>query len=247
MGDAIAVLIVERETLFQRGLVGCLGADPAVRVVGSAGSAAEGYRLADELVPDVVLVGTALPDAPGLAAAAELRRRFPALAAVVLAEAASDEALFAAIRAGAAACVGRDVAEDALLALVKRAAAGEYPINEQLLGSPAVAARVLERFRADAAAPLAAADAFARLTERELQVLKGVRDGMTNAAIGEALGISDQTVKNHLSSVLRKLAVNDRTQAVVLALRRGWLSIDEEPASVGVGAGAPSVGVRGLR
>ena len=246
MGDAIAVLIVERETLFQRGLVGCLGADPAVRVVGSAGTAAEAYRLADELLPDVALVGTALPDAPGLAAAAELHRRFPALAAVVVAETASDEALFAAIRAGAAACVGRDVAEDALLALVRRAAAGEYPINEQLLASPSLAARVLEQFRA-AAGPTAAPAVFAPLTGRELQVLKGARDGMTNAAIGEALGISDQTVKNHLSSILRKLAVNDRTQAVVLELRRGWLAIDEEPASVGGGAGALPVADGGRR
>jgi DNA-binding NarL/FixJ family response regulator len=67
------------------------------------------------------------------------------------------------------------------------------------------------------------------LTDRELEILRKVSDGMTNAEIGFALGISAQTVKNHVTSILRKLAVNDRTQAVVTALRRGWLSIDEEP------------------
>ena len=105
--------------------------------------------------------------------------------------------------------------------------------NEQLLGKPYVAARVLEQFRAATASDLAPTSAFAPLTERELEILKKVSDGMTNAEIGYALGISAQTVKNHVTSILRKLAVNDRTQAVVLALRRGWLALDGGTAPVG--------------
>ena len=251
MSDVVSVLIVEREALFRRGLADCLAADPTLRPVGGVGTAEEGYRLADELLPAVALVGTTLPDAPGLAAAAELRRRCPALAVVVVADTESDDELFAAIRAGAAAYVGKDVAEEQLLALVKRVAAGEYVVNEQLLSKPYVAARVREQFRAATASDLAPASAFAPLTERELEILKKVSDGMTNAEIGYALGISAQTVKNHVTSILRKLAVNDRTQAVVLALRRGWLSIDDESAAGGagngVGTGTQPLGERRVR
>ncbi len=230
MTDRIGVLVVEREALFRRGLAGCLEADPVLRLVASVATAEEGYRHAADLLPDVALVGTALPDAPGVAAAAELRRRTPAVATVVLAIAESNEELFAAIRAGAHAYVGRDVPEDELIALIRRVAAGDFVINEQLLANASVAGRVLEQFRAVTASPLAPANAFSPLTEREMEILKRVSDGMTNAEIGFVLGISSQTVKNHVTSILRKLAVNDRTQAVVKALRRGWLPIDESEA-----------------
>ena len=228
MDAPVSVLIVAREPLLRRSLAACLAADPALRVAGSVGTAAEGHALADAALPAVALVGTTLPDAPGLAAAAELRRRHPALAVVVVAEAESDEGLFAAIQAGAAAYLDRAAPEDRLVALVREAAAGEYPINEQVLGRPQVAGRVLEAFRlaADRDPDLGAVGAYAPLTGRELEVLEKVRDGLTNEGIGHALGISTQTVKNHVTSILRKLAVNDRTGAVMQALRRGWLTAD---------------------
>ena len=248
MTDQISVLIVEREVLYRRGVTGCLEADGELTVVAGVATAEEGYKLADDLLPNVVLVGTTLPDGAGLAAASELRRRVPALATVVLAANESDDELFAAIRAGASAYVGKDVPEDELIKVVKRTALGEYVINEQLLGKPYVAARVLEQFRAATNSDYAPTSAFAPLTERELEILKKVSDGMTNAEIGFALGISAQTVKNHVTSILRKLAVNDRTQAVVLALRRGWLKIDEEPGGAVVnGQGLAPLGARRTR
>jgi DNA-binding NarL/FixJ family response regulator len=188
MSQTIRVVAVEREPVYRRGLVSVLNVPEDLEVVGSAETAEAAYTLLDETSPDVVLVGTTLADAPGLTLATELRRRYPAAATIVMAAQENDDELFAAIRAGAAAYCGRDVGEDTLFELVRRAAAGEYVINEQLLSKPYVAARVL----------------------------------------GYALGISAQTVKNHVTSILRKLAVNDRTQAVVTALRRGWLTIERE-------------------
>ncbi len=231
MSDTIRVLIVEREQLFRRGLAGALAAGERMQVIGSVGTAEEGYRLADEASPDVVLVGTTLAEAPGLACATEMRRRYPALATIVVAANESDDELFAAIRAGASAYCGKDIDEDRLIELIERSATGEYVINEQLLDKPYVAARVLEQFRTTNAGELAQSSAFAPLTDRELEILRKVSDGLTNAEIGYALGISAQTVKNHVTSILRKLAVNDRTQAVVTALRRGWLSIDDTPGT----------------
>lgn len=227
MSDTIRILIVERAPLFRRGMADRLSTEPGTEVVGTAATAEEGYRLADEHLPDVLLVGTTLPDAPGLAGATEFRRRFPAIATIVMAAQESDDELFAAIRAGASAYCGQDIDETKLIGLIRRSATGEYVINEQLLDKPYVAARVLEQFRSATVSDLAPTSAFAPLTDRELEILKKVSDGLTNAEIGYALGISAQTVKNHVTSILRKLAVNDRTQAVVTALKRGWLSIDD--------------------
>ena len=227
MSDIVRVQVVERGQLLRRGLAGCLATDGELEVVSQAATAGEGYRLADEQMPDVLLVGTTLPDAPGLTGAQEFRRRFPSIAVIVVAAQETDDELFSAIRAGASAYCGQDIEESKLISLIKRSATGEYVINEQLLDKPYVAARVLEQFRSATSSDLAPTSAFAPLTERELEILRKVSDGMTNAEIGYALGISAQTVKNHVTSILRKLAVNDRTQAVVTALKRGWLSIED--------------------
>jgi DNA-binding NarL/FixJ family response regulator len=227
MSTTVRLLIVEREHFFRLGLAGGLATDGDLEIVAEAATAEEGYRLADEQMPDVLLVGTTLPDAPGLTGAQEFRRRFPSIAVIVVAAQESDDELFAAIRAGASAYCGKDIEQAKLVALIKRSATGEYVINEQLLDKPYVAARVLEQFRSATTSDLAPTSAFAPLTDRELEILRKVSDGMTNAEIGYALGISAQTVKNHVTSILRKLAVNDRTQAVVTALKRGWLSIED--------------------
>jgi DNA-binding NarL/FixJ family response regulator len=233
MPDAVQVIIVERAPLYRRGLVGCLEVDNRFEVIGSADTAADGYQLTEEASPDVALVGTTLDEAPGLAFATELRRRYPAVAVTVVTADQSDDELFAAIRAGAAAYCGRDIAEEQLYELVWRSSHGEYVINEQLLSKPYVAARVRDQFRADVSDDPALTNAFMALTERELEILGKVSDGMTNAEIAYALGISVLTVKNHVTSILRKLAVNDRTHAVVTALRRGWLTLEGATTSNG--------------
>lgn len=228
MTQPIRVIVIEREAVVRRGLNAVLDTTEDIEIVGSVATVDDAYRLTDESLPDVALVGTTLADAPGLTLATEMRRRFPAVATVVIAASESDDELFSAIRAGASAYSGRDVSEETLIELVRRSATGEYVINEQLLSKPYVAARVLDQFRNTNVTDATLSNAFMPLTNRELEILRKVSDGMTNAEIGVALDISAQTVKNHVTSILRKLAVNDRTQAVVTALRRGWLTIDVE-------------------
>jgi DNA-binding NarL/FixJ family response regulator len=228
MSQPIRVIVIEREALYRRGLVAVLDSMNDFDVAGFVDTVEDAYRLADETSPDVALVGTTLADAPGITLAAEMRRRYPAVATIVITANESDDELFTAIRAGASAYCGRDISEETLFELVRRSATGEYVINEQLLSKPYVAARVLDQFRSNTATDVALTNAFMPLTDRELEILRKVSDGMTNAEIGYALGISAQTVKNHVTSILRKLAVNDRTQAVVTALRRGWLTIEAE-------------------
>jgi DNA-binding NarL/FixJ family response regulator len=228
MDHAIRVLIVEHEPLFRRGLVSSLCAAEDLEVVGETALRDGAIRLLDEHTPDVAVIGTVAPDVQAAQLAAELRQQFPAVATIIISVSESDDELFAAIRAGASAYCGRDIDEPSLYDLVRRSARGEYVINEQLLSKPYVAARVLDQFRNTTHQEQRVAGAFMPLTDRELEILKKVSTGLTNAEIGYSLGISAQTVKNHVTSILRKLAVNDRTQAVVTALRHGWLSIDDE-------------------
>lgn len=221
----ITVLIADRDALFRRGVAASLEAG-GLRVADGVDTAEAAVQRVHDLRPAVVLVGTALPDAPGLVAAAELRRRFPALATIVVADAERDDEFLAALRAGITAYFGKHVAEDDLLAAVERAAAGEVVINAPLWSKPSVVARIVDQLRA---APGGGRQSDAHrypLTDRELEILAKVRDGMTNPEIGRELGISAMTVKNHLTAILRKMGVHDRTEAVTLALRRRWLSLD---------------------
>jgi len=239
MSDTVRVVVVEMEPISRRGLVGVLQEASGIEVIGSASTATDAFNLIDDASPDVALVGTTISDFPGLAMATEVRRRYPAVPTIIVTALESDDELFGAIRAGAAAYCGHDISEQTLIDLTRRAARGEYVINEQLLSKPYVAARVLDQFRVNASGDVELSNAFMPLTDRELEILRKVSEGLTNAEIGYALGISAQTVKNHVTSILRKLAVNDRTQAVVTALRRGWLTIDgTTPGSEGNGVTA---------
>lgn len=241
MTRPIRVIVIERETVYRRGLGAVLSTLNDFEVIGFADTVDAAYGLTGRTLPDVAFVSTTLADAPGLTLVTELRRRFPTVATIVIAASESDDELFRVIRAGAFAYCGRDISEEALLELARRAATGEYVINEQVFSKPYVAARVLDQFRNNTVTDVTLSNAFMPLTNRELEILRKVSDGMTNAEIGVALEISAQTVKNHVTSILHKLAVNDRTQAVVTALRRGWLTIEVEGAREGRTRGVTTI------
>jgi DNA-binding NarL/FixJ family response regulator len=226
MVQSTTVVIAERESLYRRGLAACLGADERIRIVASVGTARDAFRAASEHQPHLILVGTTLPDRPGLLPVAELRLRHPGGSIIVLAEQVVDRDLIAASSAGAAACLPKDVSEVDLLQTCQRVANNEYLINEQLLAQ-AAAKRSSPLSRSTIAHGTWSTAGSAPLSGRELEILKRISDGLTNSEIGDALGISLQTVKNHVTSILRKMAVSDRTQAVVLALRSGWIPITE--------------------
>ena len=139
-----------------------------------------------------------------------------------------EDALFDAIKAGAAAFILKDVGPDDLVTIIRRVFAGEYLINDKVFAKPAVASRVLKEFRELAVYGQEAAPIFAPLSPREVEILDNIAQGMTNKQVAYALSISEQTVKNHMSSILRKLSVNDRTQAVVYAMRQGWIRMPED-------------------
>jgi DNA-binding NarL/FixJ family response regulator len=202
--------------------------EPDFDIVGEADETRSAFDLSVQLSPDIILMDLSLPAPGGIETTQRIKRELPSAGIIVLAVNEDEDALFEAIKAGAAAFILKDVAPDDLVAIIRRVAAGEYLINDKVFAKPAVASRVLKEFRELAIYGQEAAPIFAPLSPREVEILDNIAQGMTNKQVAYALSISEQTVKNHMSSILRKLSVNDRTQAVVYAMRQGWIRMPED-------------------
>jgi RNA polymerase sigma factor (sigma-70 family) len=224
----IQVLVVDDHPLFRRGLVWSIEAENDMVVVAEAADGQEAIQLSDNLVPDVMVLDINLPEVNGIEVARIVKRRNPRVAIVIVTMHEDDEQLFNAIRVGAAAYCTKDIEPAQIVNIVRRIARGEYLINENVLSHPFVASRVLDQFRELARIDQNADSVFSPLTPREVEILDCVARGNSNKEIASILGISDQTVKNHITSILRKLQVNDRTQAVIYALRHGWIKLGSE-------------------
>jgi DNA-binding NarL/FixJ family response regulator len=221
------VLIVDDHPLFRAGVRSGLGIYSDLQVIGEAASATAALEVADTALPEVVLIDTQLRSDSSLELTKQLKRRHPQMLVVMMTRIEDDEQLFQAIRSGAAAYVSKEIEAEELARVLRRVAGGEYLINDSVLSRPNVASRVLHQFQELSVVDEAADGVFSPLTRREIEILEYVAQGNSNKEIAYQLGISDQTVKNHITSILRKLAVNDRTQAVIFALRHGWITLDD--------------------
>jgi DNA-binding NarL/FixJ family response regulator len=222
------LLLVDDHALFRMGVRGLLEREPDFVIVGEADDSRSAIELALETSPDIILMDLTLPSPGGIETTQRIKRELPSVGIIVLAQNEEEDALFDAIKAGAAAFILKDVGPDDLVTIIRRVSAGEYLINDKVFAKPAVASRVLKEFRELAVYGQDAAPIFAPLSPREVEILDNIAQGMTNKQVAYALSISEQTVKNHMSSILRKLSVNDRTQAVVYAMRQGWIRMPED-------------------
>jgi DNA-binding NarL/FixJ family response regulator len=208
----IRVLVADDQALVRSGLVAILGAQDDLEVVGEAEDGAQAVARALELAPDVVVMDIRMPVLDGLEATRRLTAEGSPAHVLVLTTFDLDEYVFEALRAGAGGFLLKDAPPDRLAEAVRTVAAGEA------LLAPGLTRRLVERF---AAPPSGGDGEFAALTDRELEIVRCVARGLSNAEIGAALHLSEATVKTHLTSVLRKLGLRDRTQVVVLAYERG--------------------------
>ncbi len=226
--ERLRILIVDDHALFRVGIRQILEREPDFEIVAEADDARTAMDAAFATNPDVILMDLSLPAPGGIETTQRVKRELPAAAIVVLSTEEDEDALFEAIKAGAAAFILKDIAPEDLVMIIRRVVAGEYLINDKVFSKPAVASRVLKEFRELAVYGQEAAPIFAPLSPREVEILDNIAQGMTNKQVAYALSISEQTVKNHMSSILRKLSVNDRTQAVVYAMRQGWIRMPED-------------------
>jgi DNA-binding NarL/FixJ family response regulator len=227
LAETTKILLAIDAAFFRSGIEYRLGVEPDLEIVATAGDGPSALEALVETVPGIVLIDAALPAPAGFETIPRIKRALPSAAIIVLAEVDDEGGLFAAIKSGAAAFLGKGVSPDEFVATIRRVAAGSYLINDLVASQPAVAGRVLAEFRALPAHDPAAAPVFRPLTAREFEILEDISRGLSNKEVGVALSISEQTVKNHISNILRKLAVNDRTHAVVFAMRQGWIPMSD--------------------
>jgi DNA-binding NarL/FixJ family response regulator len=177
---------------------------------------------------DIVLLDIDSPSTRGLSLSRTITRHFPNTRVIVLSSYTNDGELFETLKTGAAAYLDKRSTTEALVKIIRRANRGEYPINDSVLNRTAVAGRVLRQFQDMTSMGLINEKVTAPLTQREVQILSHIANGNTNKQVAHALGISDQTIKNHVSAILRKLNANDRAHAVALAVSNHWVAVEEK-------------------
>ena len=210
--EKITVLITDDHAMVREGIKTYLTLHPEFEVVGEAASGEEAVVLAIELVPDVVLMDLVMPGIDGTEATRQIKRACPHTQVVVLTSYHDDEYVFPAIRAGALSYILKHISGSDMTDVIRRAANGDGYM------SPQVATRVMEELNGE---QMQALDPFNLLSDREMTVLQLVANGSSNAEISEELYITTKTVRAHMSNILSKLHVKDRTQAAVLAWRNG--------------------------
>lgn len=181
--------------------------------------------------PDIVLLDIGYPFLNGLELCNKIVRAFPQIRVVMLSSnpVEDDNELFEALKAGAAAYLrSKQCSSEELTDMIARTSRADYPINDCVSARPKVAWRVLNQFREMATSVRKEDDIVAPLTNRELQILTLIAEGNPNKCIAKVLGVSEQTIKNHISAILRKLNANDRAHAVMLAVRNGWVPIQPD-------------------
>ena len=225
--ETIRLLIADDHPIFRQGLRGILSGEHDIDIVAEAADGNQAIEMAQQTLPDVVLVDAHIVGKDGIEVARAIKTQQPRTGIIMMTAHDDEEQLFQAIKVGAAGYYLKDVEPQTLIEAIRRVANGEYLINESVLTKPLVASRVLKQFRDLAMAGQDVEPLFVPLSAREIEVLEYIARGNSNKEIARALKISDQTVKNHITSILRKLAVNDRTQAVVYALRHGWIKMHE--------------------
>ena len=214
--ERISVLMVDDHRLVRQGLQDFLELQDDLEIVGEASSGEEGVQLAQDILPDVVLMDLVLPGIDGVEATRRIKAVSPSTQIIVLTSFTDDDKVFPAIKAGAISYLLKDVQPEELARAIRAAQRNEAVLH------PEVAAKLMQEFNV----PRPADNPVEQLTERELEVLRLIARGKSNKEIADTLIISEKTVKTHVSNILSKLHLADRTQAAIYALRQRIVPMD---------------------
>ena len=220
--EIIKVVLVDDHQVVREGLRRMLALEDDIKVVAEASGGEEALSLIEALSPDIVMLDIKMPGMDGIEVTRRLAEKKSSCRVVMLT--LYDEYLPQAVEAGAAGYLVKEIKHPELVDAIRRVFRGELIIGESLAARPQAAEHVVRKLQGMCQAQQIAGAPGPRLSPRELVVLSYVAKGYANKQIGQALHISEQTIKNHVTSILRKLDANDRTHAVVIALNHGWVA-----------------------
>ena len=221
MNKPINVLLADDHVVVRAGTRQLLERHPDITIVGEASNGQEAVQLTDELNPDVVVMDVRMPGMSGVDATKAIKAAHPEVSVLVLTAHDDDEYVFALLQAGANGYLLKTAEADELLKAIRTVVKGELAL------APMVAGKVVSQFTSGKALPdvlLSIKNDYDGLTDREMDILRLVGKGLTNKEIGRTLYISDRTVQAHLSNIFSKLNVSSRTEAVMHAVRKGWIA-----------------------
>ncbi|MCB0032391.1 MAG: response regulator transcription factor [Anaerolineales bacterium] len=224
----IRVLIVDDHPVFRQGIRDVVDSEDDIEVVGQAADGEIAIEMAYDLTPDVILMDINLPTINGLQVTRKVKSQLPDTKVIVLTGYDDAEQVFHALRAGASAYCPKDIMPEALISAIHSVREGMYVVGEKTMSHEEVVLWIEDKIgRLGGTVTGDADEMFIPLSPREMEILEHVTGGLSNKEIAYKLGISHQTVKNHMTAILRKLRVDDRTQAAVYALRRGWVRLED--------------------
>ncbi|MFQ5576869.1 MAG: response regulator [Anaerolineae bacterium] len=221
MSGAIKVLLADDHVVVRAGTRQLIERHPDITVIGEASNGHEAVQLAADLTPDVVVMDVRMPGVSGIEATKRIKAEHPTMAVLVLTAHDDDEYVFALLQAGANGYLLKTAEADELVKAIRTVVGG------QLALTPTVAGKVVSQFTSGKTLPDVLSSIqpdYGGLTGREMDILRLVGKGLTNKEIGRTLYISDRTVQAHLSNIFSKLNVSSRTEAVMHAVRRGWIA-----------------------
>jgi DNA-binding NarL/FixJ family response regulator len=220
----IQVFIISQQPLFLQALERVFSDTEDIVTIGTTGINGDVLKAIDTLPPDVALVDLDGVAENGLDLARKIKQRSPNIGVVLLTSNPDDSQLFLAIKAQAVAYINKELTAQQITEIVRRVDRGEHPINESLTTRPRLAEHVLQQFQ-ELTSKTEAGPFISPLTPREIEILEYIAQGYLNKQIAAELGISEQTIKNHVTSILRKLNANARTEAVVVAIKQGLIKL----------------------
>jgi DNA-binding NarL/FixJ family response regulator len=226
--NEISIVIVDDHPLFRQGVADILSLEPDFSVIGQASDGEKGLDLIRTLRPDVAILDVNLPGMNGQQITRQIVNEKMATRVILLTAYDDDEQKIHAMRVGAAAYCTKDVQPENLIEIIRNVISGEFVIGDQAFDPNSMNRWLDEQTEGALRIYSDPGEPFQPLSSREMEVLSFVTRGMSNKEIAALLGISHQTVKNHVTAILRKLGVDDRTQAAIYALRRGWVRLHQQ-------------------
>ncbi len=219
----VEVAIIDDHPFFRQGVRDVLNAEPNIDVIAESGDGLEALTMLEEIQPQVVLMDVNLPSLNGMQVTRRLKTRCPNVNVIILTAYDDEEQIYRAIRIGASAYFAKDVAPKLLIDTVRAVAEGYYVIRNKRMTPEQAEQWMLELYHRYGIDP--EEKTLSPLTNREMEILEVIVEGLSNRQIANRLGISQQTVKNHVTSILSKLDLSDRTQAAIHAIRHGWVRL----------------------